>query len=46
MPSAHTRATVTAATTARFRLPVPRPRTEPMGLFAFLKAARTNPITT
>lgn len=30
----------------RFRPPVPTPRTEPMGLFEFLRAARANPITT
>ncbi|WP_298966594.1 cytochrome P450 [uncultured Methylobacterium sp.] len=29
-----------------FRPVVPRPRTEPMDLFTFLKAARANPITT
>ncbi|MGU3537229.1 cytochrome P450 [Methylobacterium sp. A54F] len=31
---------------ARFRPAVPPPRREPMGLFAFLRAARANPITT
>ncbi|GEO99782.1 cytochrome P450 [Methylobacterium haplocladii] len=30
----------------RFRPVVPKPRTEDLGLFAFLKAARKNPITT
>ena len=30
----------------RFRPNVPKPRTEPLGLFAFLKAARENPLTT
>lgn len=30
----------------RFRPVVPPPLREPLGLFAFLKAARTNPITT
>ncbi|MBY0296349.1 MAG: cytochrome P450 [Methylobacterium sp.] len=29
-----------------FRPAVPRPRTEPMDLFAFLRAARANPLTT
>ncbi|ACA15622.1 cytochrome P450 [Methylobacterium sp. 4-46] len=31
---------------APFRPAVPRPRTEPMDLFAFLRAARANPLTT
>ncbi|MFH6784787.1 MULTISPECIES: cytochrome P450 [Methylobacterium] len=35
-----------AAPAAPFRPTVPRPRTEPMGLFAFLRAARANPLTT
>ncbi|KMO17423.1 cytochrome P450 [Methylobacterium platani] len=35
-----------AAPAAPFRPAVPRPRTEPMGLFAFLRAARANPLTT
>ena len=36
----------TPAPAARFRPPVPAPRRTAMGLFAFLKAARQNPITT
>lgn len=36
----------THALPARFRPVVPRPLTRPLGLFAFLKAARKNPITT
>ncbi len=36
----------TASAPFRFRPKVPAPRTEPMGLFAFLRAARANPITT
>ncbi len=35
-----------AAVAAPFRPAVPRPRTEPMGLFSFLRAARANPLTT
>ncbi|TXN82090.1 cytochrome P450 [Methylobacterium sp. WL8] len=35
-----------ASAVARFRPPVPAPRRTAMGLFAFLKAARQNPITT
>ncbi|GEP03462.1 cytochrome P450 [Methylobacterium oxalidis] len=36
----------TPAPEARFRPRVPPPLREPMGLFAFLRAARANPITT
>ncbi|GJD47922.1 Putative cytochrome P450 132 [Methylobacterium crusticola] len=41
-------APVAAAPAGRtpFRPRVPRPRTEPMGLIAFLRAARENPLTT
>ncbi len=37
---------LTSAPVARFRPVVPRPRREPMDLFAFLRAARANPLTT
>ena len=38
--------TIETGSPVRFRPPVPPPRRTAMGLFEFLKAARTNPITT